>query len=342
MKKIFTLIAAAMMAVCASAQTPTAFTLETGWNCKVADATSVSLVNKAQWGAYGLSSKSVIDYNEYLGYEVKVKDVKGAFNILIESKETHEEEVSWSKEPVQVADAVVYNGFNQEKYENESYNLIKGEFKAPLIADATEKGKTISQGVGTFAIQACDGAGVDACTVESVYLVKENGSKELQYLGADAWGGGCYTATFPNPKYTYMGKWGQLYLRGAEGKTNLVVRVELDQPVQGVQICLVDQQKDAEGNDIAGYPQFDANGVAEFVVASTENVKTVGSIGIQCTVASDFPLYTVKKATFYEDTTLGINEIATKKNADVMYNIAGQRVQSAKGLVIKNGKKMIF
>lgn len=43
------------------------------------------------------------------------------------------------------------------------------------------------------------------------------------------------------------------------------------------------------------------------------------------------------------ETPTGIHDVVLKAdNANVMYNIAGQRVQNAKGIVIMNGKKVVF
>ncbi len=46
--------------------------------------------------------------------------------------------------------------------------------------------------------------------------------------------------------------------------------------------------------------------------------------------------------TFENYVPTAIQNVETAAESNVMYNIAGQRVQNAKGLVIKNGKKMIF
>ena len=80
-----------------------------------------------------------------------------------------------------------------------------------------------------------------------------------------------------------------------------------------------------------------ADGIITFTVEDAQMATEIADRGLIFRGQA----YTLTKITVTKGGTTGINTILTNKNSNVTYNLLGQKVNTLRGLIIKNGKKYI-
>lgn len=174
MKKFFTLIVMACLAMSANAQQPV-----------------LKMKAKGQWASYTFNSES-FKAADYKGFRIEYSDMSGTdaqggnetalFNILINSEETHLGK-DWSGADAQVPNKTAYKneGFTPEN------NVFEGDF-----ADFVETGNadTTCPTIGQFALQSCQKD--NEVTIIKVVFIKNDGTEVFPTYKGDDWGGGAY------------------------------------------------------------------------------------------------------------------------------------------------------
>ena len=127
----------------------------------------------------------------------------------------------------------------------------------------------------------------------------------------------------------------QLAINGLAGKSNVTVKVKLAEPTPNVQMCV-----DYEG-DIHEWPSF--NGSDETTITTKEDA-VIKTMGIQYIDPENNPAKVSVLGAWLITTSTGISNIENVKLQDgKAFNLAGQQVAKGyKGIVIKNGKKMVI
>ena len=152
MKKIFTLIAAALMAVGANAQTTENLKLGgNAWNVNFPLMENVLLTAKGDYAEYKLSTDMPFNAADYQGFRVEYSDIDGTANewgtimqIVISSAETHLGK-DWQGKDAQVPNLVDYQALDPaaEEYVGNFDKFVE-----------TEDPETTCPTVGGFTLQA--------------------------------------------------------------------------------------------------------------------------------------------------------------------------------------------
>lgn len=169
--------------------------------------------------------------------------------------------------------------------------------------------------------------------------------KKLTLVGADAsekqvdatftgWAGTDNTVSYKGV-VSFDKMYNQLAINGLAGKSNVTVKVKLAEPTPNVQMCV-----DYEG-DIHEWPQFNGSDETTF---TTKEDAVIETMGIQYTDPENNPAKVSVLGAWLITTTTGISNIENVKLQDgKAFNLAGQQVAKGyKGIVIKNGKKMVI
>lgn len=307
MKKLFTLIVAAFMAVSVNAQTETPLVLGGGWNAGFAgDADVYDFTISKKWGAaefacnvnsadypkYILEFEDPLPANFQVNYTWKTSaDAEGeatpAYGRAVGDGTTKKFELSFDQEHPYIV------GVSVQHTDEEEVNLkVK---KLTLVgADATEKkiDPTFTGWAGT----------------DNTVVYKGVVSFDKQYQ--------------------------QLAINGLAGKSDVTVKVKLAGPTPNVQMCV-----DYEDNT-SEWPSF---GGSDEITFTTKEGGVIKTMGIQYTDDKNPAKVSVLGA-WLISTTTGISNIENVKLQDgKAFNLAGQQVAKGyKGIVIKNGKKMVI
>ena len=134
---------------------------------------------------------------------------------------------------------------------------------------------------------------------------------------------------------SFNSQWQQLAINGLAGKSNVTVKVKLAEPTPNVQMCV-----DYEEGVKSEWPSFNGSDETTFTTKEDAVIKTMG---IQYTDPEKNPAKVSVLGAWLITTTTGISNIENVKLQDgKAYNLAGQQVAKGyKGIVIKNGKKMV-
>jgi len=144
---------------------------------------SAKIDYSAQWATVKLTTKLPFTFDDYVAYRVILDDIQGEpdgngvyFNILSESVETHEQEVSWSSTPIQQSDCIFYDNVTTTS------GTFEGELKERMAA------QNCTQGVRTFALQYTNTKTMSVI-VKAVYLQTPAGEWVRQQIdpNVDAW-----------------------------------------------------------------------------------------------------------------------------------------------------------
>lgn len=307
MKKLFTLIVAAFMAVSVNAQTETPLVLGGGWNAGFAgDADVYDFTISKQWGAAEFACNvNSADYPKY----------------ILEFEE-----------PLPANFQVNYTWKTSADAEGEAttaFGRAKGD-------GATKKFELSFDQEHPYIV----GVGVQHTDEEEANLKV----KKLTLVGADAtekkidptftgWAGTDNTV-FYKGVVSFDKRYQQLAINGLDGKSNVTVKVKLAGPTPNVQMC-VDYEEGSE------WPQFNGSGETIFTTKEGGVIKTMG---IQYTDEKENPAKVSVLGAWLISTTTGISNIENVKLQDgKAFNLAGQQVAKGyKGIVIKNGKKMVI
>lgn len=306
MKKLFTLIVAAFMAVSVNAQTETPLVLGGGWNAGFAgDADVYDFTISKKWGAAEFACN--VNSTDYPKYILEFEDPLPA-NFQVN--------YTWKTS----ADA--------EGEATPAYGRAVGD-------GTTKKFELFFDQEHPYIV----GVGVQHTDEEEVNLKV----KKLTLVGADAtekkidptftgWAGTDNTVVYKGV-VSFDKQFQQLAINGLAGKSDVTVKVKLAGPTPNVQMC-VDYEEGSE------WPQFNGSGEITFTTKEGGVIKTMG---IQYTDDKNPAKVSVLGA-WLISTTTGISNIENVKLQDgKAFNLAGQQVAKGyKGIVIKNGKKMVI
>lgn len=307
MKKLFTLIVAAFMAVSVNAQTETPLVLGGGWNAGFAgDADVYDFTISKKWGAAEFACN--VNSADYPKYILEFEDPLPA-NFQVN--------YTWKTS----ADA--------EGEATPAYGRAVGD-------GATKKFELFFDQEHPYIV----GVGVQHTDEEEVNLKV----KKLTLVGADAtekkidptftgWAGTDNTVVYKGV-VSFDKQYQQLAINGLAGKSDVTVKVKLAGPTPNVQMCV-----DYEDNT-SEWPSF---GGSDEITFTTKEGGVIKTMGIQYTDDKNPAKVSVLGA-WLISTTTGISNIENVKLQDgKAFNLAGQQVAKGyKGIVIKNGKKMVI
>ena len=307
MKKLFTLIVAAFMAVSVNAQTETPLVLGGGWNAGFAgDADVYDFTISKQWGAAEFACN--VNSADYPKYILEFEDPLPA-NFQVN--------YTWKTS----ADA--------EGEATPAYGRAVGD-------GTTKKFELFFDQEHPYIV----GVGVQHTNEEEVNLKV----KKLTLVGADAtekkidptftgWAGTDNTVVYKGV-VSFDKQYQQLAINGLAGKSDVTVKVKLAGPTPNVQMCV-----DYEDNT-SEWPSF---GGSDEITFTTKEGGVIKTMGIQYTDDKNPAKVSVLGA-WLISTTTGISNIENVKLQDgKAFNLAGQQVAKGyKGIVIKNGKKMVI
>lgn len=171
--------------------------------------------------------------------------------------------------------------------------------------------------------------------VKKLTLVGANASEKQVDATFTGWAGTDNTVSYKGV-VSFDGLYQQLAINGLAGKSNVTVKVKLAEPTPNVQMC-VDYE---EGVD-SEWPQFNGSDETTF---TTKEDAVIKNVGIQYTDPENNPAKVSVLGAWLITTTTGISNIENVKLQDgKCFNLAGQQVAKGyKGIVIKNGKKMVI
>ena len=352
MKKLFTLIAAALMAVGVNAQTEqNLFFGGAGTNAtiKTHDGSNLPELFKCT-GKYGainlLGGKPSISGDEYKGLKVVFSDFKAVgekgVNIIVGVK-APDYSTTYKCDPIQ-------------------YAGLSGNDEMVVTFDETFKGKNIDlldfQGLAP---------GVEV-SLKKVYLIKNDDSlEEVPFSISFGWNKSIVgKAAYADPTIVFPGQWSLITVSTDEDGTLATYDVNSDEKQEyivefeepttaGLNLgCNTDVKDETVTWDaqIALYFAVEPGSSKASCVISKENVlaKTdkatkVINVFLQNTdsKAQTVKIKSIKR--IISSTTTGISKVENLKVAQdgKCFNLAGQQVAKGyKGIVIKNGKKMVI
>lgn len=307
MKKLFTLIVAAFMAVSVNAQTETPLVLGGGWNAGFAgDADVYDFTISKKWGAAEFACN--VNSADYPKYILEFEDPLPA-NFQVN--------YTWKTSADAEGEATPAYGRAVGDGATKKFELFFGQ-EHPYIV----------------------GVGVQHTDEEEVNLKV----KKLTLVGADAtekkidptftgWAGTDNTVVYKGV-VSFDKQYQQLAINGLAGKSDVTVKVKLAGPTPNVQMCV-----DYEDNT-SEWPSF---GGSDEITFTTKEGGVIKTMGIQYTDDKNPAKVSVLGA-WLISTTTGISNIENVKLQDgKAFNLAGQQVAKGyKGIVIKNGKKMVI
>ena len=306
MKKLFTLVAAALMAVGVNAQVSgTAIELGGGWNAGfVADADVFYYEVNKQWGAAEFACNvSAADYPSFILEFEQPLPANFQINYL------------WKKS----ADA---EGDATPQY-------------ALAVGDGAKKTFEIKFGddhnyITGVAVQHTD-AETANLAVKKMTLVAASGENKLVGPSFTTWAGTDLTKAYKGT-VSFNSQWQQLLLKGVAGMRDLSITVKLPEETPNVQMCVDYEDGTSE------WPQFSGE-TASF---TTKVGAVIKNCGIQYTAGSGSASVVVDGAWF--NPTTGVEKVEVAKAGSDFVNVAGQKVsKNYKGLVIDraSGRKIM-
>ncbi len=307
MKKLFTLMAAAFMAVSVNAQTETPLVLGGGWNAGFAyDADVYDFTISKMYGAAEFACN--VNSADYPKYILEFEDPLPAnFQVNYTWKTSADAE----GEATAAFGRAVGDG-TTKKFE------LTFDPEHPYIVNVS--------------VQHTDDKEVNL-KVKKLTLVGADASEKQVDPTFTGWAGTDNTVSYKGV-VSFDGLYQQLAINGLAGKSNVTVKVKLAEPTPNVQMC-VDYE---EGSD---WPQFNGSDETTF---TTKEDAVIKNVGIQYTDPEKNPAKVSVLGAWLITTTTGISNIENVKLQDgKAFNLAGQQVAKGyKGIVIKNGKKMVI
>ena len=308
MKKLFTLMAAVLMAASVNAQTETPLVLGGGWNAGFAgDADVYDFTISKQWGAAEFACNvNSADYPKY----------------ILEFEE-----------PLPVNFQVNYTWKTSADAEGEAtaaFGRAKGDGTTKKFELSFDQEHPY---IVNVSVQHTDEEEVNL-KVKKLTLVGADGSEKKVDATFTGWAGTDNTVSYKGV-VSFDGQWQQLAINGLAGKSDVTVKVKLAEPTPNVQMC-VDYE-----DDIHEWPSFNGSDETTFTTKEDAVIKTMG---IQYTDPEKNPAKVSVLGAWLITTTTGISNIESVKLQDgKAFNLAGQQVgKGYKGIVIKNGKKMVI
>ena len=307
MKKLFTLIVAAFMAVSVNAQTETRLVLGGGYNAGFAgDADVYDFTISKQWGAAEFACN--VNSADYPKYILEFEDPLPA-NFQVN--------YTWKTS----ADA--------EGEATPAYGRAVGDGTTKKFELFFDPEHPYIVGVG---VQHTDDKEANL-KVKKLTLVGADATEKKIDATFTGWAGTDNTVSYKGV-VSFDDQWQQLAINGLAGKSDVTVKVKLAEPTPNVQMC-VDYEEGSE------WPQFNGSGETIFTTKEGGVIKTMG---IQYTDPEKNPAKVSVLGAWLISTTTGISNIENVKLQDgKAFNLAGQQVAKGyKGIVIKDGKKMVI
>ena len=307
MKKLFTLIVAAFMAVSVNAQTETPLVLGGGWNAGFAgdadvyDFTVSKLYGAAEFACNVNSAdypKCILEFEDPLPANFQVN-------------------YTWKTSADAEGEATPAYGRAVGDGATKKFELYFDQ-EHPYIVNVS--------------VQHTDDKEVNL-KVKKLTLVGADASEKQVDATFTGWAGTDNTVSYKGV-VSFDGLYQQLAINGLAGKSNVTVKVKLAEPTPNVQMC-VDYE---EGSD---WPQFNGSDETTF---TTKEDAVIKNVGIQYTDPEKNPAKVSVLGAWLITTTTGISNIENVKLQDgKAFNLAGQQVAKGyKGIVIKDGKKMVI
>ena len=311
MKKLFTLIVAAFMAVSVNAQTETPLVLGGGWNAGFAyDADVYDFTISKMYGAAEFACN--VNSADYPKYILEFEDPLPA-NCQVN--------YTWKAS----ADA--------EGEATPAYGRAVGDGTTKKFELSFDQEHPYIVGVS---VQHTDEEEVNL-KVKKLTLVGADDSEKQVYASFTDWAGTDNTVGYKYKGIVSFDKlWQQLAINGLVGKSNVTVKVKLAEPTPNVQMCV-----DYEDNT-SEWPSF---GGSDEVTFTTKEGAVIKNVGIQYTDQENNPAKVSVLGAWLVDTPTGISKVENLEVAKdgKCFNLAGQQVgKNYKGVVIKNGKKMVI
>ena len=317
MKKIFTLIAMALMAVGVNAQTY--LTLAGGWGTTCEDVVltgDVTFNFKNAYACVNLISEEV-DLTNYKGYELVLGDNtpydKLQFAIKSDSPTGNSDGYNWS-----------------------------GAFTSTTPAAFIPEGATKLQAIE---VQACNEADLGLVEIKSFNLIDNNDNKvATTYVMPASWAADALV-TKATVNFTEGKQWQNAAIKGAEGLMNKKFTITCEEGFPAdLQIAVATTARNQDNTKV--YSVITAGATShEVKVEQVEEGETITEMVLHNTVARD-PFKVKGVQVLMEDvsSTDAINSVkAAAQQKGVRYNLAGQKVNGAyKGVVIENGKKVVL
>ena len=307
MKKLFTLMAAAFMAVSVNAQTETPLVLGGGWNAGFAgdadvyDFTVSKLYGAAEFACNVNSAdypKCILEFEDPLPANFQVN-------------------YTWKTSADTEGEATPAYGRAVGDGATKKFELYFDP-EHPYIVNVS--------------VQHTDAEEVNL-KVKKLTLVGAGASEKQVDATFTGWAGTDNTVSYKGV-VSFDGLYQQLAINGLAGKSNVTVKVKLAEPTPNVQMC-VDYEEGSE------WPSFNGSDETTFTTKEGAVIKTMG---IQYTDPEKNPAKVSVLGAWLVTTTTGISNIESVKLQDgKAFNLAGQQVAKGyKGIVIKNGKKMVI
>lgn len=308
MKKLFTLIVAAFMAVSVNAQTETPLVLGGGWNAGFAgDADVYDFTISKQWGAAEFACN--VNSADYPKYILEFED------------------------PLPANFQVNYTWKNSADAEGEAttaYGRAKGDGVTNKFELYFDQAHPYIVGVG---VQHTDDKEANLKVKKMILVAADDSEKKID-ASFTGWAGTDNTVVYKGV-VSFDKLYQQLAINGLAGKSNVTVKVKLAEPTSNVQMC-VDYEDDSHE-----YPSFNGNDVVTF---TTKEGVAIQNVGIQY-IDQENPAKVSVLGAWLVDTPTGISKVENLEVAQdgKSFNLAGQQVgKNYKGVVIKNGKKMVI
>ena len=308
MKKLLTLVAAAFMAVSVFAQSGTPLELKGGWNAGFAgDAEVYNVTISGLWAAakFACNVKSE-DYYRY------ILEFEGPLPANFQVNYT------WKTSADAAGEATAEYCRAQGNGKQEIFDLLFDQ-KHPYIVDVdvqhTDKEKKNLK-------------------VKQLILCHRNGSTKK--INAT------FTGDVTDNTVTYKGvvsfdkQYQQLAINGVAGKKDLAIKVQLEKPTPNVQMCVDYADGTSEWPSFAG---------SDKITFTTKKGVAIKNVGIQYIDEENNPAKVSVLGAWLVDTPTGISKVENLEVAKdgKSFNLAGQQVgKNYKGVVIKNGKKMVI
>ena len=309
MKKLFTLIVAAFMAVSVNAQTETPLVLGGGWNAGFAGETDVyDFTISKKWGAAEFACN--VNSADYPKYILEFEDPLPA-NCQVN--------YTWKASADAEGDATPAYGRAVGDGTTKKFELVFDP-EHPYIVGVS--------------VQHTDDEEVNL-KVKKLTLVGADATEKKINASFTGWAGTDNTVVYKGV-VSFDKLYQQLAINGLDGKSNVTVKVKLAEPTPNVQMCVDYEDKTSE------WPSF--NGSDEITFTTKEGV-AIKKVGIQYIDPENNPAKVSVLGAWLVDTTTGISKVENLKVAQdgKCFNLAGQQVgKNYKGVVIKNGKKMVI
>jgi len=318
MKKIFTLIAAALMSMSMNAADTVALDLSdlgSGWSSSY-DATTQTITYESAWAGRGwwLGGKDL--YSSYESVVLEFEATPMAVQIVVEN---------FGDDGSTINQDLTGKTYVEAGSTSVSFTFTENEKNcAQIYLQAAETGSVKL----TKAYYVVKGTGEETGDVSTV---------DINLTGWYGWGGETITNNEDGTMTVeYVKDWGgaAAWLGEFDASAYDFLGMEIEPATIATQLWL------QYADDTNGSSYLDAGGTTTKVDLDVDKKNSIKQICVQ----NATPGTVVIKRVYWGKNTTGISQIesAQKTLNSAVYNVAGQRVNNSyKGLVIKNGKKYL-